>query len=256
MNKWTQKSLEIANSEGYLDKLLNIYPVGEDLKREISEELKTKICEAYIRKDKKELLRRVLDLKKFPFNNSYVASLRAHKELIEKNPRIVDIITDKLLTVGSEGIMELASTPKSDSRKYGHSFQVWLKNEGFPFYGVKDFEKSNFGFLNGSDNKLTEYVKNKFQIKNFKKGIDAVLKKNNKFFIFEAKFLTSDGGTQTNQFEIAMNLAKINKEYLQGIAVLDGIVWFKSGKKMHMGVLKSNCLVLSAFLLKDFIDSL
>ncbi len=43
MNKWIQKSIKLANSQGYLDKLFEIYPIETGTPRQIPETLKKEI---------------------------------------------------------------------------------------------------------------------------------------------------------------------------------------------------------------------
>jgi len=107
--------------------------------------------------------------------------------------------------------------------------------------------------LEGSDIKLEKFANNNLGIKNLKKGIDFILKTKNKFILGEAKFLTDYGGTQNNQFRNAMNVAKIKKDNIIGIAVIDGIVWFKSNAYMHRTIKSFNGVALSALLLEEFI---
>ena len=38
MNIWTQKSIELANQRNYLDLLYKIYPMSNNLRREMKEE--------------------------------------------------------------------------------------------------------------------------------------------------------------------------------------------------------------------------
>jgi len=71
----------------------------------------------------------------------------------------------------------------------------------------------------------------------------------------EAKFLTTSGGTQNNQFNSAIDIAKINKDKAFGLAVLDGIVWFDSNIYMHRAIKNFKGAALSALLLKDFIKN-
>lgn len=88
------------------------------------------------------------------------------------------------------------------------------------------------------------------------KGLDFIIRVKNKFILGEAKFLTSYGGTQDNQFKNAIRVTKINRENIFGVAVLDGIVWFPSNAYMHRTVKKINGIALSALLLKEFIKDL
>ena len=67
MHIFTQKSIELANSFDYLDKLSNIYPIKIQPKREISLITWEKIERNYKERNDKSLFENLLELKKFPF---------------------------------------------------------------------------------------------------------------------------------------------------------------------------------------------
>jgi len=74
MNKWTQKSIELANSPGYLDRLSEVYLVTREAKRVLSSEIKAQLKDAYDERDGARLVRALLELEKFPMKDPYVAS--------------------------------------------------------------------------------------------------------------------------------------------------------------------------------------
>ena len=43
MNIWTRKSIELANQKNYLDLLYRVYPISENVRREISDSTKNDI---------------------------------------------------------------------------------------------------------------------------------------------------------------------------------------------------------------------
>ncbi len=86
-----------------------------------------------------------------------------------------------------------------------------------------------------------------------KRRPDFILKIRQKYYIGEAKFLTHYGGSQNNQFDGAIETAKIETRNAKGIALLDGIVWFESKAYIHRKIIEFNGLALSALLLRDFI---
>lgn len=254
MNEWIKKSITLANSKGYLDNLFKIYPIELGDIRSMPDDIKTKIQKAFREKNKIDLIRELLKLPKFPIDDPYIASLRRHPSLLSKNPETIERISKKLFALGIDTVLELASKPKSPSRQLGHSFKRWLSTLNFPFLEENEFEKySGIAFLQGSDKKLKNFADEKLGVKNLKKGIDFILKIQNKFILGEAKFLTDYGGTQNNQFRDAINVAKITKNNIIGIAILDGIVWFESNAYMHRTIKSLNGIALSALLLKEFI---
>ena len=254
MNKWIQKSIKLANSQGYLDRLFKIYPIETGNPRQIPETLKKEIQKAFNDKNKIELIKKLLKLPKFPIDDPYIASIRRHPFLLQKNPETIERITKKLFSMDMETILDLGSSPKSPSRQLGHTFKRWLKTLNYSFLNKDEFvNHKGVAFLEGSDKRLKQFAVEELGVKELKKGIDFILKIKNKFILGEAKFLTDYGGTQNNQFRDAISVAKIKKGKIIGIAVLDGIVWFKSNAYMHKTVKSINGIALSALLLKKFI---
>jgi hypothetical protein len=254
MNEWIQKSINLANSNGYLDKLFKIYPIELGDIRGVPDSIKNEVQKAFRTKNKIGLIKELLKLPKFPIDDPYIASLRRHPSLLQKNPETIERISNKLFSMGIDAILELASKPKSPSRQLGHSFKRWLRNIIYPFLEESKFKiHDGVAFLEGSDKKLKKFAVNELGIRNLKKGIDFILKIKNKFILGEAKFLTDYGGTQNNQLRDAINVAKIKKDNIMGIAVIDGIVWFESNAYMHRTMKSLDCVALSALLLEEFI---
>ncbi len=151
-------------------------------------------------------------------------------------------------------ILVLASRPKSPSRQLTHTFKRWLKSLNFPFLKEEEFLLSKkISFLKGNEEELLNFAYKKLTLENLKRRPDFILKIGNKYYIGEAKFLSNYGGSQNNQFDGAIETAKIKTKNAIGIALLDGIVWFKSKSYMHKKITKFNGFALSAILLKDFI---
>lgn len=51
-------------------------------------------------------------------------------------------------------------------------------------------------------------------------------------------------------------MAKLKKGNIFGIAIIDGIVWFKSNSYMHRKIKKFKSIALSTLLLEEFIKDL
>ncbi|MHB1679410.1 MAG: hypothetical protein ACYCTB_02735 [bacterium] len=76
----------------------------------------------------------------------------------------------------------------------------------------------------------------------------------NKYCFGEAKFITSYGGTQTNQLDIALNVADMNiKNNIETIAVIDGVAWLYDS---YLNKIKSrkNKNIMTALLLDKFLS--
>jgi len=257
MNQWVKKSINLAKSKGYLDNLFYVYPIELGLSRNISNKLKLGVKKAFKNKKKKELIAELLKLPRFPIDDPYVVSLRRAQFLLDKNPKTIERIGKRLISLGLENILKLASQPKSPSRQFGHTFRNWLKTLGYLFLSEDKFLKAGnkTAFLKGSDKTLKKFAIKNLKIKKLDKGLDFILRSKNKIILGEAKFLTSHGGTQDNQFNYAVRVAKIKRANIIGIAVLDGVVWFEGSAHMHKTVKKIKGTALSSLLLKNFIKN-
>ncbi|UZE92935.1 MAG: restriction endonuclease [Candidatus Nealsonbacteria bacterium] len=254
MNKWVKKSINLANSRGYLDRLFEVYPIEMGAIRGLPKGTKAKVKNVLKTKNKLHLIETLLKLSKFPIDDPYIASLRRHPHLLKKNPKTIKRIGKRLLSMGLGTILKLVAKPKSPSRQLGHSFKNWLLTKKYPFLKENEFKETNkVAFLEGSDKKLKEFVINELKIRSLKRRPDFILKTKNKFILGEAKFLTDYGGTQNNQFDGALTMTKIKRDKIIGIAVLDGIAWFKSNSYMYKTLNKLNRIAISALLLEEFI---
>jgi len=256
MNEWAKKSIDLADSRGYLDRIFEVYPIEIGDIRGVSRELIIKLKEAFKNKDKKDLIKTLFKFPKFPIDDPYIASLRKHPDLLDKNLETIKRIGERLLSIKINTILKLATKPKSSSRQLGNSFENWIHTINHPFLEEEKFKNCNkIAFLKGGGVKLKQFAKRELGVKRLTRGPDFILKAKNKFIIGEAKFLTDYGGTQNNQFDGAIKMTKIKNPLVMGLAVMDGIVWFESNAYMHRAVKKLRGVALSALLLKDFIES-
>lgn len=61
MNIWTRKSIELANQKNYLDLLYRVYPISENVRREISDSTKNDISNFFNGRNNIELLKILID---------------------------------------------------------------------------------------------------------------------------------------------------------------------------------------------------
>ena len=257
MNIYTKKSIDLANKAGYLDKLLTIYSVQKAELRDIPQYIQEEVRDKFKKKDKKKLLDAFLETERFPFDDPYIASFRNHRYLINKNPKNFGRVSDRLFFYGSaDDLIKMASEPKSPSKQFGSVFKNWIIKLGLPSLEENTFINSSKGaFLLG-----TEKYLNDFSIRNLKvkpeKRPDFIFKKKDIYYIGEAKFISNYGGAQDNQVDKALSIARINNNNVRGIAIFDGIIWFSSNNKMHKKIENSEDYILSALLLKEFLNKL
>ena len=256
MNKWVQKSIEIANAPGYLDRLSEVYPVTREAERVLPSEIKTQLKDAYVKRDGVRLVRALLQLDKFPIKDPYVAFLRKNDIFLAYNPNVVDRLAQTLFSMSFDELITGCEEPKEFNRQIGTLFRKWLPKLGYPFLSEEEFDKyEDIVFLSGSNGEKMDYANRRLGC-NLSKGLDLLAKAGGNYIIGEAKFLTDSGGHQNAQFEDALRLLRGKDGTAMRIAVLDGVVWIKSNTKMFKTVSGLEENILSALLLKNFLGSL
>ena len=256
MNKWVQKSIEIANAQRYLDRLSEVHPVTLEARRVLPNEIKSQLKDAYNRRDGIKLIRALLRLDKFPIKDPYIAFLREKGEFVDYNPETLARIAQTLFSMSFEELIQGCEEPKEFNRQIGTLFRKWLPKLGYPFLAEDEFSKhKDIAFLSGGNGEKMDYA-NRVLGCNLSKGLDLLAKASSNYIIGEAKFLTDIGGHQNAQFQDAMRLIEGNEGAAIRIAVLDGVVWIKGKAKMYKRICEVEGIILSALLLKDFLESL
>lgn len=258
-NEWIKRSYNITNAGHYLDKLSEIYQVNLNPERSVSDASIKMIKEVFDKESNSDLVRKLLTLERFPIDDPYVSIMRASPSLIDENPETVERIGKNLRNLGYEKLVALTKQPMSASRQMGNAFKGWLKRSGYPFLNYDEFHNysdENVVFLSGSDKVLKKYVTSELKVKlgDTKKGLDIVFRKGIKYCFGEAKFITASGGTQTNQLDIALDVADLNKkDGVFSVAILDGVVWFNSSylEKIRS---RSDKNIITGLLLKEFLE--
>lgn len=255
MNEWIQKSIKIANSPGYLDKLQEVYPVTIESERPLPKDIKTQLKEAFEQKDNLRLIRTLLTLDKFPIKDPYVAFLRKDDKFLDYNPQTIKRIAERILKNGFDTMIKGIEEPKEFNRQIGTLFRKYLQKIGYAALASAEFEAYHgIALLKGSEKELGDYANEKLGCR-LKKEPDLLAKAGRNYIIGEAKFLTDVGGHQNAQFADAMALIKSQSGSAVRIAILDGVVWIKGGSKMFKQVNRSPKHIMTALLLKEFLES-
>jgi hypothetical protein len=261
MNEWTRKSIEKANSPGYLDELQEVYPVAQEAQREVDQTVIEALKQIYDGGDDLALIKQLLKLEKFPIKDPYVAFLRKNERFLQYNPQTVKRIAERIRSMGFEAMIKSVEEPKEFNRQIGTLFSKWIQGIGYPILPENKLTAYNEGIalLEGGDRQLMEFANEILGCK-LNKGLDFLAKVGETYVIGEAKFLTEYGGHQDRQLEDALRLLEGTEGDAVRVAVLDGVVWIKSRAKMHKQIrglkLKDRYTALSALLLKDFLQSL
>ncbi len=263
MNKWVEKSINLAKSRFYLDKLLAIYPPTEISRGKIVENESPILEELFKEKNSIKLIKELIRLKKcgfkFPIENPYISFLSHYEDAIDKNPTTIRKISEKLFEMDYKELKKRLEAPKKFSRRIGPMFKAWLKSK-FDFLNINEFDKSRkMVFLNGGDKFLKEYARKELgcKFRELSKGLDFLAKNNNRYMIGTAKFITDFGGSQDNQFKEAVSLVKETtcpKNVIK-VAIIDGVAWLGGEMKETLGRLENDEFCFSALLLEEFIKN-
>lgn len=257
MNYWTEISVEYANQKSYLDDLFQVYPTIPEGMREISQTRWANIEQAFEEKNNEILIKELLKLNLFPIKDSYIAYLKSDMGAIERNPKTINRICGRLYEMGLTKIYEKCSEPKETNRQMGPMFNRWVlkKSLGILPVSTSDFfnTKEN-AILGGSDDEKMNFARTHLNY-NRNKGLDLVAKFNGKYIIGEAKFLSSDGGSQNSDFEDAISTIETKDTKAIKIAILDGVLYIPSTKKMHKYITNpyQNYYIMSSLVLREFL---
>jgi hypothetical protein len=258
MNEWIRKSIKIANSKRYLDKLSKIYEMKINPERPLPKNIIPELKKAFESKNAKKLIKLLIDhAAVFPVKDSYIGFLRANPQAMKENPKTTQRIAKRLYSLGFERMMQEASRPKETNRQLGNAFKRWVPKLGHELVNEEDFLAidNRALILKGSDKLLAKFAKEKLKCK-LRKGIDFVIKKKGVYIIGEAKFLTTPGGEQDRGFDDALAFINEKSGNAIRIAILDGYIWLKSNKGLNEKIRQSEDNIMSALLLRDFIESL
>lgn len=255
MNPWIQRSLEIAQRQDYLDQLSEIYAIPHELRRPIDSQNRREIEKLFHSRDWAGLIRLLLRLQKFPYQEPFLGCLRADQTAIERNPRTVQRVSRILLTMGTEGIIEGVEEPPQANRQLGSLFKRWLRTLPYPHLTESDFGRSpEVAILSGSNGKLMKFANTELGCALGKRP-DLVAKTPGGYVVAEAKFITTPGGNQDKSFREVIQFIRTNRGNAIRIGVLDGVVWLERGG-LYGTIRETEENALSALLLRRFLESL
>lgn len=259
MNYFTQQSIELANQRNYLDLLFSVYPLSPDSIRDINPQIWNKIEDAFNKKDNKSLFKALLALDLFPIKDGYVPYFKRDPNAVDRNPNTVNRICGRVRELGLDKLYEKCTQPKETNRQMGPLFNRWLNSGALGLTPVPEiiFDSNNENaILAGSDNSLKQYAKDHLGYTR-DKGLDFLGRFNNRYVIGEAKFISDEGGHQNDQFVDAMvTINTPTHRNVNKIAILDGVLYIKSNKKMYREISNNDIPVMSALLLRDYLYSL
>jgi hypothetical protein len=260
MNPWTEKSIEIANKQNYLDKLLDVYPMNPEGPRELDPKKWSRVEQYYNDANLPELVETLLGFDLFPIKDSYIAYLKRDKGALERNAETVNRRGKSLISMGLPKIKEKCSEPKETNRQIGPMFRNWVNRGGLSVDRTSDIERFKSTkedlLLDLGDEGLMNFANENLNY-NGEKGLDLIAKFGGEFVVAEAKFLTDFGGHQNAQFNDAITLVKNKQVKATKVAVLDGVPYIEGSNKMSLAVRSNKDQnIMSVLVLKDFLHQL
>jgi len=192
-NEWVQKSIQIANSQGYLDKLCKVYPADVLPRRPLDDFDKQQIKLLYESKDSKGLINFLLGLTRrghpFPIEHPYASIFRQNRDLVSKNPLVLQYLEKTIMSMNLEDIIRGCERSIDLNRVMGQAFQSWLKqhfsSKKVPFLPEVQFQNyKGVAFLDGKDAAILNFVNQKLGFA-LERGRDFLYKFKNGFVVGE-----------------------------------------------------------------------
>ncbi len=265
MNIWTIKSFELSNQRDYLDQLFKVYPMANNLSRDLPDDVIEELSIYFSNNDNEALIDLLLEQKLFPVKDSYVAYLRRDRSAISRNPQTVNRLAGMIYDMGFEETIYKMQSPKETNRQIGPLFKNWVNRKSLGVPVTNNAEE----FINYSDNIV--FSGSDFQMQQLayeylgythEKGLDFIAKFNDIYVIGEAKFLTDYGGHQNAQLNDAIATLRSDTAFTHynviKIAILDGVVYTpgRHSMKRQLENAYDDEVILSALLLRDFLYTL
>ncbi len=244
--------MALAYSNGYLDKILEIYPIRSNPLREIPFEDEIQIRQAYNEEDHINLislLNRVVKYNKlkFPIECLYAKCLRDEPLWFENNPNVIQEIGNLLMNIDINKLIKNCIVPIKSSRQLGNAFNEWFYNK----FSIN----SSIQILGESREERKRNAEELIGYNGNEKNIDVFVKINDIYIVGEAKFISSSGGYQGKSFKEAL---KISERYSRQagvipLSIIDGYCWRRSGEQMYMAIETSDDsqIIISALLLEE-----
>jgi len=264
MNEWVGRSIDLANSKGYLDRVATVYPATALPVRPLNTQAKEKIRSLHKQRDMTGLLGLLLEITKekhpFPIEHPYASIFRQEPKLIEKNPSVFRNLGEIILSMPAEDVIKGVERPVDINRVMGQAFYSWLRSH-FPKQGIPILPEPQFlnckdrAFFDGRNSAILEFTTRRLG-RTLERGRDFLYRIRERFVIGEARFLSTSGGSQSRDLNETVEFIKRNKGKVIGVGILDGIVWFNKTYVNKLSGLADDEPALTVLLMKDFLESL
>ncbi|MCH7472309.1 hypothetical protein IIA79_05090 [bacterium] len=124
---WAQRSFELVEQGGYLDRLSEVYNEPAIEARPLRPEQREQIVKAHREEDVYSLFISLLRLKRFPFNDPFIGVLRENAGQLKTNPRTIERLKAKLRSMQLDEMLKKIEAPPEFNRQMGPLFNQWLQ---------------------------------------------------------------------------------------------------------------------------------
>lgn len=266
MNIWTQRSVELANQRNYLDLLYRVYPISHNGRREPDNQLWNRIRTHYDSRNDNELIKNIIKLNVIPIKDSYFSFLRYDPSAVDRNPATISRLAGHLYDMHIDDIYDKSCAPIESNRQIGPMFRNWINRATLGVQVIQDIDiflsTDTNSVLSATDAEMKRFAREYLGYTK-DKGLDFIARFNNQYVVGEAKFITTQGGNQNNQFEDAISTMtgsfranRLGRPIIP-ISILDGVLYIESGQKMYKYLTEHPTqYIMSALVLRDFLYSL
>jgi hypothetical protein len=253
MNSWVQRSIELAERRDYLDRVAEIYGVGQQLRRPLKAEDYQELRRLWEAHDWRGVLTLLLRLHKFPYQEPLVGFFRVDPTGIDRNPKSAARIIRVLNTMGLDNVVQGIEEPPQVNRLLASNLKKWLRTLPYDRLDRPRFMQApGIACLQGSNGELLDFANSQLKCALAKRP-DFVAKTRGGYVVAEAKFITVPGGNQDKSFREVMQFVQSTEGEASRVGIVDGAVWVKK-TGLYATIRGIEKIALSALLLKEFLD--
>ncbi|MDI6402849.1 hypothetical protein QLX67_12650 [Balneolaceae bacterium ANBcel3] len=263
LNEWVRRSINEFNSDGYLDKIGEVYNYRIAQPERIKEELRRAIKIAHNNRNDVELIRLLSQLDKFPYDEPFWYLIKNATKFSNTNPSQIRRICETLYNMTDEEvIIRVESQPKLNQQT-GPMFNNWLRAK-FEVKNLNEFKASSVGFIILGE---SEEVGRKFLTEDLNQNVskrpDLIAKVNDRYIIGEAKWIGQSGGNQYKSVAEVIKFCEYQRGNVLRIGIIDGYPWLTHNTngnlikdRICIEVQESTYNLMSSLLLVDYMESI
>lgn len=260
---WTRRSIELADSDDYLDLCGSVYPMRLNPDRPVAAEVAARFRAAHARGDIDEVVAIAVNrrlMKTYPGRDqTYVPLVRKHPNKLRTSAKVRAWFIEDLLGTHVEVLLARASAPIDPSRQKGGDLERYLQQFGCEAKGDAFLRPSQtllrFG---GGEAARAEFAARHLGYSNLghgkkkDKGLDGLKQVHGFVIAPEGKWVGSQGGNQNHQLDDALGLRhRFSSSRVLAVSIMDGTCLYED--QLIAQLIESEALVVCAPLMPEFL---